>query len=364
MKNQLLSKHIKDYLAKQKANPTTFNADLKERKDRSAYYQSWTVERLRLMTEDDLAAYVSQIWAMRIWGNKQYVVDKLIQDHGLPKVREELAALVWSDQPIEKRWDAFRNSIKGFGPAMMSEILCHTHPDRFMLWNRRAYVALDYLGVSDLPRYNYQITGKKYRMLCGVAETLVAEMRAHGDAGANMLTVDYFIWDELQVSETLVDIYKPKQASADAVAVAKVDSATAAFLHDEVRDKIADVGRWLGLQAETEKKVATGAVVDAVCQVTIGNMGRVIYVFEVQAKGSIDGLILNLLKSLNNPAVQGVVAVSDAAQLDKIKAEAAGVAGLKDKLKCWNYLQVLEVHEALESVNEAINSLGLVPQGF
>jgi hypothetical protein len=364
MKNQLLSKHIKDYMAKQKANPTAFNADLKERKDRSAYYQSWTVERLRQMTEDDLAAYVSQLWAMRIWGNKQYVVDKLIQDHGLPKVREELAALVWSDQPIEKRWDAFRNSIKGLGPAMMSEILCHTHPDRFMLWNRRAYVALDYLGVSDLPRYNYQLTGKKYRMLCGVAETLVAEMRAHGDAGANMLTVDYFIWDELQVSETLVDIYKPKQAAADAVAVAKVDSATAAFLHDEVRDKIADVGRWLGLQAETEKKVATGAVVDAVWQVTIGNMGRVIYVFEVQAKGSIDGLILNLLKSLNNPAVQGVVAVSDAAQLDKIKAEAAGVAGLKDKLKCWNYLQVLEVHEALESVNEAINSLGLVPQGF
>jgi hypothetical protein len=36
---------------------------------------------------------------MRIWGNKQYVVDKLIEDHGLPKVREELAALVWSDQP-------------------------------------------------------------------------------------------------------------------------------------------------------------------------------------------------------------------------------------------------------------------------
>jgi hypothetical protein len=298
-----------------------------------------------------------------VQGNPPYNTNQADENDN-NKVREELAALVWSDQPIEKRWDAFRNSIKGLGPAMMSEILCHTHPDRCMLWNRRAYVALDYVGVSDLPRYNYQITGKKYRMLCGVAETLVAEMRAHGDAGANMLTVDYFIWDELQVSETLVDIYKPKQASADAVSVAKVDSATAAFLHDEVRDKIADVGRWLGLQAETEKKVATGAVVDAVWQVTIGNMGRVIYIFEVQAKGSIDGLILNLLKSLNNPAVQGVVAVSDAAQLDKIKAEAAGVAGLKDKLKCWNYLQVLEVHEALESVNEAINSLGLVPQGF
>jgi hypothetical protein len=93
-------------------------------------------------------------------------------------------------------------------------------------------------------------------------------------------------------------------------------------------------------------------------------MGRVIYVFEVQTKGSLDSLILNLLKSLNNPAVQGVVAVSDATQLEKIKSEVATVSNLKDKLKYWNYAQVLEVHEALESVNEAINSLGLVPQGF
>ncbi|MEJ2394082.1 MAG: hypothetical protein P8Z77_04745, partial [Candidatus Thiodiazotropha sp.] len=68
-----------------------------------------------------------------------------------------------------------------------------------------------------------------------------------------------------------------------------------------------------------------------------------------------------LLKSVNNPAVQAVVAVSDAAQLKKIEKHAAGVQGLKDRLKLWDYLRVLQVHEALESVNEEINSLGLVP---
>jgi hypothetical protein len=50
--------------------------------------------------------------------------------------------------------------------------------------------------------------------------------------------------------------------------------------------------------------------------------------------------------------------------LKKSKSEVATIPSLKDKLKYWNYAQVLEVHEALESVNEAINSLGLVPQGF
>ena len=51
----------------------------------------------------------------------------------------------------------------------------------------------------------------------------------------------------------------------------------------------------------------------------VGNMGRILYVFEVQTKGSIDSLLINLFKALNNPAVQGVVAVSDREQLEKIK---------------------------------------------
>ena len=70
------------------------------------------------------------------------------------------------------------------------------------------------------------------------------------------------------------------------------------------------------------------------------------------------------LKVLNNPAVQGVVAVSDTTQLEKIRSEVAARSNLKDKLKYWNYTEVLEVHDALESVNEAIHSLGLVPRGF
>jgi SpoVK/Ycf46/Vps4 family AAA+-type ATPase len=40
------------------------------------------------------------------------------------------------------------------------------------------------------------------------------------------------------------------------------------------------------------------------------------------------------------------------------------IPDLKDKLKYWDYLQVLDVHESLETANDAINSLGLVPQGF
>jgi hypothetical protein len=255
-------------------------------------------------------------------------------------------------------------TVKGIGPAMMSEMLCHTHPEKYMLWNRRAYVALNYIGIENLPRYNYQHTGKKYEELCSIAKEIAKTLQSMGAGEANLLTVDYFIWDELQVEKNLTSIYKPKASQGTSTLPINDEDADPEFIHNEVRDKIANIGSWLGFQAETEKKIAGGAVVDTIWEATIGNMGRVIYVFEVQTKGSIDSLILNLIKALNNPAVQSVVAVSDSKQLDKIKDEIIGVSNVADKLKYWDYMQVLEVHEALESVNEVINSLGLVPQGF
>ncbi len=96
----------------------------------------------------------------------------------------------------------------------------------------------------------------------------------------------------------------------------------------------------------------------------VGNMGRILYVFEVQTKGSIDSLIVNLLKALNNPAVQAVVAVSDKEQLEKIKRHSADVPNLGDKIKCWDYEEVLKVYDSLATVNETINRLGLVPGSF
>lgn len=365
LKLELIRKHLKDWKEKLAQDPVRAEQDRAEREGRIAYYQAQTADKIRSMGDDELYEYIAKLWAMLIWGNKKYVVDKLIQEHGFQKLKDELAKLVWGDKPIEQRWDHFRSTIKGMGPAMMSEILCYTHPDEYMLWNRRAYVGLRYLGVDDLPRYSYQLTGKRYKALCDITKTIVHELSKGGIKDANLLTVDYFIWDELQVEENLSQIHKKGMAAEGTVTEEAVKAEVSSdFLHNDVRDKLADIGLWLGFSAKTEVKVSDGSKVDTVWEATIGNMGRVIYVFEVQTKGSIDSLILNLLKSLNNPAVQGVVAVSDNEQIERIKKHAAGVAPLRDKLKYWDYKEVLQVHEALESVNESINSLGLVPQGF
>jgi hypothetical protein len=362
MNADLLRKHIRAFISESIKDPIKFQKDLDERSQIVSYYRLFSEGKILSMTEDDVYEYLSKLWAMLIWGNKHYLVNKIIEENGLENFRRKLADLVWGHQDISERWDAFRGSVKGMGPAMISEILCKTHPNDFMLWNRRAYVALRYLDVKGLPRYDYQLTGKTYKDLCNSCKAIAQELKEAGFEDNSLLSVDYFFWDELQVEANLSRIYD-KQAETEEKIETK-STLESKFIHDDVRDKLREIGQWLGFSSSIEQRVSEGSQVDTIWEATIGNMGRVIYVFEVQAKGSIDSLMLNLLKSLNNPAVQGVVAVSDRGQLETIKKHALDVRDLKDKLRYWDYEEVLRVHESLAYVNERINNLGLVPHGF
>lgn len=362
MNKELLKKQVENFLADARKDPETFKKDSRERQNSFSFYRQFTRNRIMQMTDEEIYIYISRLWAMRIWGNKRYVVDKIIEDNGRKYFTENLAELVWGERTISDRWDRFRREVKGMGPAMMSEILCKTHPDEYMLWNRRAYVALNYLGVEKLPRHNYQLSGEVYEKLCNVAKEIAGALDAAGFDDLTLLAVDYFIWRRLQVEDNLSQIHKSKPK--DDVETVPKPPQESEFIHNDIRDKLSEIGVWLGFKTGIERKVSEGSKVDAVWEVTIGNMGKVIYVFEVQTKGSIDSLILNLLKSLNNPAVQGVVAVSDKIQLEKVKKHVRDVKELRDNLKYWNYEEVLKIHENLEYVSERINSLALVPEGF
>ncbi len=258
MDQKLLKKHVESFLKRHKIESEKYEQDKIERQERIRYYQSWNKDSLIKMEQSDLYEYLGKLWAMLIWGNKKYVVDKLIQDNGLDKVRKSLISLIWDEEEkISTRWDVFRKNIKGMGPAMMSEILCHVHPCDYMIWNRRAYVGLDYLGFENLPRYNYQITGKKYSELSNSVKTIADEFRKVSIQDPNLLTVDYFIWDELQVEDNLSKIYT-KRNIIEIDTIDNKDSETSDFIHDEIRDKIAEIGQWLGFTTQIEIKIAEG----------------------------------------------------------------------------------------------------------
>ena len=310
------------------------------------------------MTEDDLYEYISKLWSMLIWGNKKYVVDKLIADNGLETVKKKLVELLYGSGNIEARWNSFLKDVKGLGPATISELLSYINPDEYVIFNKTTITCFNYLEISDMPKYNYQYTGKKYVEVCKIAKEISALLSENGVADTNLLAVDYFMWDELlplaeQNPSTSVKLHEETTPTAKATK----------SIHNELIEKLVTIGELLGFDSRSEVKIATGAIVDAVWEAKIGNMGKAIYVFEVQSGGSIDSLILNLKKAQSNAAVQAVVAVSDELQIEKIKAESKGVIDEKS-LRTWDTDDVLAVYDSLARAHESINKLALVPESF
>lgn len=358
MNVQKLNAAISSFLKNQKSNAAYYEDYWAERRERKLYYQSFTKDKLLSMTEDEFLEYVSKLWSMLIWGNKKYVVDKLIADNGFTALKKQLAELLYGTNPIEKRWDLFLKSVKGMGPATISELLTYANPQEYVIFNKTTILCFGYLDIPDMPKYNYQYTGKKYMEVCTIAKEIAQELKKFGAENYDLLAVDYFLWDEILPLAEKKSAEIPVSESKKPTTVSDSKS-----LHDEIKEKLVAIGELLGFDSRSEVKITAGAVVDAIWEAKIGNMGKAIYVFEVQSKGSIDSLILNLKKAQSNAAVQAVVAVVDEGQLSKIIRESAGVIDEKS-LRTWDSEDVLAVYDSLVRAHESINKLALVPESF
>ena len=226
-----------------------------------------------------------------------------------------------------------------------------------MICNKVTCACFKYLGVEKVPTHNYQYTGANYKRLCDIGKQIQQEMVKEGIANVNLLIVDYMFWDVIYPMSKKELVQVPEEEIP-------IEKDTKQFIHNDIINQIVEIGQWLGFESKSEVKIADGAIVDAIWQAQIGNMGKVIYAFEVQTHGSIDSLILNLQKATNNFAVQAIVAVSDEKQIEKIKKESKGIHSIETKLKTWDYTEVMEMHDCLERSNEIINNLGLVPDSF
>ena len=359
MNTQKLNSAISEFKQKKKSNAAYYKENWEDRQERETFYQSYTKDKILSMTEEEFLEYISKLWSMLIWGNKKYVVDKLIADNGFATLKKQLAELLHGSSSIEKRWDVFLKSIKGMGPATISELLTYANPQEYVIFNKTTILCYGYLDITDMPKYNYQYTGKKYTEVCAIAKEIAAELKKAGADDYDLLAVDYFMWDEI------LPLAEKKTSDTPAIPEVKkpVTVKDSKSLHDEIKEKLVAIGELLGFESRAEVRITAGAVVDAVWEAKIGNMGKAIYVFEVQSKGSIDSLILNLKKAQNNAAVQAVVAVADEEQLAKIIKESKGVIDEKD-LRTWDSEDVLAVYDALVRAHESINKLALVPESF
>lgn len=234
MNKQKLKIAISEFIKKKKSNSAYYEENWAERKERKDYYQSFTKDKLLAMTEEEFLEYISKLWSMLIWGNKKYVVDKMIADNGFDTLKKQLAELLYGTSPIEKRWDDFLKSVKGMGPATISELLTYANPDEYVIFNRTTILCYIYLDVPDMPKYNYQYTGKKYAEVCEIAKQIAFELKNSGAEDYDLLAVDYFMWDEiLPLAEKKAPV--PSTPAEDNKPVTAKDSKS---LHDEIKENL------------------------------------------------------------------------------------------------------------------------------
>ena len=313
-------------------------------------------EQLKSLTELEFGELISKLWASALWGNKDYLVQNVINANGLDKIIDEIKNLLYGKGPFDRRFDRFLKEVKGLGPATITEILCLYKPKQYGIWNDKARKALKILGFENsLPLNKYKISGKEYIEINKVLLEIAKYLEKYGVNDADLLVVDYFLYevwtvekDEIEAEERTLEVMEEKE-----------------FDHDEIKDFIKDIGNWLGFEVETEKQIAHGARVDCIWMAKIANLGVVTYVFEVHKNGSIDSLILNLQKSLNNPTVQKIVAVSDAKRIKNIRYEIHGLPeNFRKTLTFWEVRDVIKTHERLAEVIESISKLELVKSRF
>lgn len=325
------------------------------------YRQLLSQNEINKMTELEFGQVISSLWASQKWtANMGYFVNKLIHDNSLQNLVDQLNSLVWGQEGIPIRYDTFRQIIKGLGAASLTEILAFVHPNECGLWNDKARRALQILGFEEVfPAVRKsQISGHEYQtfntLLSGIREELVQNKIDIPD----LLGINYYLFEVWRNGKKIGELIP----EVDAI---PTRSTSDDFDHDEVRDQLVAMGQWLGFQAEKEKLVAKGAKIDAVWQARIANLGVVTYVFEVQRRGSIDSLILNLQRAQNNPSVQRLIVVATSEDIARVRQEIGTLPeGFRRAVSFMETAEVQRAAQLLDELSGIIAKLDLVRSEF
>jgi hypothetical protein len=303
-------------------------------------------ENLANFNEATFIQLMSTLWANQWWSNKDYLIQRVLSSTPIENLRKELKFLLWGDRPIAERYERFRENVKHMGPSQMTEILNSINQKDYAIWNERVRNALEVLNITDVIPLKHYITGKDYEKFCLLAKEIAQVIRDNKLTDPDLLDVDYFLYHVQENFKTTKQLGLEKEVKE--------------FDHQEVKEMLVRLGQGLGFDAEEEVPIATGSRVDVVWKAKIGNLGEIKYVFEVQRGGSIDSLIVNLLRARSDPAVQKVIAVSTKDYLEKIQGEAKNLPTLMDRFVLWEITDVNHAVELMDNLNEIMRKLELV----
>lgn len=320
---------------------------IKERENREQQLRTLLdVTKIDKLSELDYRQIISLLWAYGGWTNKDYLADSMLKRTDFSSLKSELRNLLYGNASLKARYDGFFERVKGIGPAGITEILAFADSEHYGIWNDKSRKGLEMLGLAkELPTNKYKINGSDYEKVINALRSIF-EIVKPIEGKPDLLLVDLFLYYVFKSGK--IQIPSEKEGYE--------------FDHDEIVDKLVQLGDGLGFETDSKKWIAKGAEVDVLWQAKIANLGVLNYVFEVQKSGSIDGLILNLQKAKNNPTVQKLVVVANKENIQKVKEEVESLPDLSF-IKSLTFLEVTDVEKAsslLTEFNQIMNKLELV----
>jgi hypothetical protein len=119
-----------------------------ERKEKDEFFERYFSEQqIDNLEEGTLRELVHLLWSYAGWTNKDYVLENMLQS-GLPIIRSAFKQLLFSNEPISKRYDLVKNNVRAMGVASISEILAHHNHNEYPIFNRRSKQGLLRLGMD------------------------------------------------------------------------------------------------------------------------------------------------------------------------------------------------------------------------
>jgi len=200
------------------------------------------------LTEDEFGTVLKKLWALNFWGNKDFKIRQVIQQNGIEKLRRELNLLLYGIGPIGKRYDLFKASVKGFGPAILTEILIIMFPGNHCLWNEKPKNVLPALGLASLLPdrvFKTQITGDDYEKCNQLLKLVGRELQSAGVKGfGDSGTVDFWIVDLLMWY--IYDKAMPQDRPYVRLAFESTSMPSTVSSHEEAEAILLELGNLLG----------------------------------------------------------------------------------------------------------------------
>ncbi len=304
---------------------------------------------LKELDEGTLRELINLLWAFNGWTNKDYLHREMMES-GLEKIRNAFEYLLYSEDPLKKRYDKAHKSIRMLGAAGLTEILAHHDHTKYPIYNRRSKVGLLELGISEteIPKSS-QISGNQYQKFCKTVYELRDRLGKYESGFSDLFYLDFFLY---YLSEYGIS------ASGKKDVIAKITD----FNHSDAIDQLLELGNGLGFDVEKEYSLMTGCRIDAIWKSRVANLGTISYAFEVHRRGSADSAILNLQRVLkHDPTIQKVVVVSTSDEIDRFKGEISSLG--EDFREAVGYFKVDDLNLALEnlgSLKSILDKIGLL----